>query len=50
MGVFCSDWDKIIERLRTLNSGCTLVVMTVYNPYNHSRHLRRRLRIGGCGS
>ena len=28
VGVFCSDWDKIIERLRTLNPGCTLVVMT----------------------
>lgn len=39
VGVFCSDWDKIIERLRTLNPGCTLVVMTVYNPYNHSRYL-----------
>lgn len=36
---FCSDWDNIIERLRALNPRCTLLVMTVYNPYNHTQSL-----------
>lgn len=36
---FCSDWDKIIERLRALNPHCALLVMTVYNPYNHTQNL-----------
>lgn len=36
---FCSDWEKIIERLRALNPHCPLLIMTVYNPYNRSRTL-----------
>lgn len=36
---FCSDWEKIIERLRVLNPHCSLIIMTVYNPYNHTQNL-----------
>lgn len=39
---FCSDWEKIIERLRMLNPDCPLLVMTVYNPYNRTQSLGGR--------
>lgn len=37
--IFCSDWEKIIIRLRALNPHCPLLVMTVYNPYNRTPYL-----------
>lgn len=36
---FCGQWERIVGRLRELNPGCTLAVMTVYNPYNRSPFL-----------
>jgi lysophospholipase L1-like esterase len=31
---FCSNWEKIIGRLRELNPHCRIIVNTLYNPYN----------------
>ncbi len=36
---FCSDWEKIVAQLRSLNPNCVLVVMTVYDPYDRSQSL-----------
>lgn len=39
VSAFCSDWEKIVRQLRLLNPHCTLLIMTVYNPYNHTSNL-----------
>ena len=42
--LFGSDWERVIERLRALNPHGTLLVMTVYNPYNRTQNLARAYR------
>jgi lysophospholipase L1-like esterase len=37
--VFCANWKKIIQRLRSLNSHCTIIVNSFYNPYNATSSL-----------
>ncbi len=36
---FTNNLPKIIERIRQLNSGCRLLLMTIYNPYNKTQYL-----------
>jgi lysophospholipase L1-like esterase len=37
---FCTNWEKIIRRLRELNPHCRILVNTLYNPYNETSSLR----------
>jgi len=39
---FINNWPKIIDTIRSINQEAKIVVLSLYNPYNHSEYLGRK--------